>query len=135
MIMDQSENNIPLLHDASGALKARDAALFVVGVGSGMDDPSVKKVASKNDYAFHATSFSQLMSVAPLLSEQICPLKGMLRRLFGAVSSLRELNFSLTFSFLLVQRLLGERFRKSFILAPFLCPNLLDHMGDDGTED
>ena len=77
MIMDQSENDISLLHDASGVLKARDAALFVVGVGSGMDDPSVKKVASKDDYAFHATSFSELMSVAPLLSDQICPLKGM----------------------------------------------------------
>ena len=76
MIMDQSENDIPLLHDASEALKARDAALFVVGVGRGMDDPSVKKVASKNDYAFHATSFSELMSLAPLLSDQICPLKG-----------------------------------------------------------
>lgn len=80
MIMDQSENDIPLLHDASGALKARDAALFVVGVGSGMDDPSIKKVASKNDYAFHSTSFSELMSVAPLLSDQICPLKGIFQK-------------------------------------------------------
>ena len=79
MIMDQTENDIRLLHDASGALKARDAALFVVGVGSGMDDPSVKKVASKNDFAFHVTSFSELMSVAPLLSDQICPLKGIIR--------------------------------------------------------
>lgn len=76
--MDQTESDIPLLHDASGALKARDAVLFLVGVGSGMDAPSVKKVASKDDYAFHATSFSELMSVAPLLSDQICPLNGKL---------------------------------------------------------
>ena len=80
MIMDQSENDIRLLHDASGALKARDAALFVVGVGRGMDDPSVKKVASKNDYTFHVSSFSEFMSVVPLLSDQICPLKGMLKK-------------------------------------------------------
>ncbi len=80
MIMDQAENNIPLLHDASGTLQARDAALFVVGVGSGMDDPSVKKVASKDDYTFHATSFNELMSVAPLLSDKICPLKGILKQ-------------------------------------------------------
>lgn len=78
--MDQAENNIPLLHDASGALQARDAVLFVVGVGSGMDDPNVKKVASKDDYAFHATSFNELMSVAPLLSDKICPLKGTLKQ-------------------------------------------------------
>jgi len=77
VIMDQSENDMSLLHDASGVLKARDAALFVVGVGSGMDDSSVKKVASKDDYAFHATSFGELMAVAPFLSDQICPLKGM----------------------------------------------------------
>ena len=80
MIMDQAENNIPQLHDAAGALKARDAVLFVMGVGSGMDDPSVKKVASKDNYAFHATSFSEFMSVAPVLSERICPLKGILRQ-------------------------------------------------------
>ena len=92
VIMDQAENDIRLLHDASGALKARDAALFVVGVGSGMDDPSVKKVASKNDYAFHVTSFSQLMSVAPLLADQICLLKGMLKKApaFASLTSLKS---------------------------------------------
>lgn len=80
MIMDQAENDNRQLHDAAGTLKARDAVSFVVGVGSGMDDPSVKKVASKDNYAFHANSFSELMSVAPVLSERICPLKGILRQ-------------------------------------------------------
>ena len=78
--MDQAENNIPSLHDTSGALKARDAVLFVVGVGRGMDAPSVQKVASKDEYAFHATSFNELMPLAPLLSDKICPLKGMLKQ-------------------------------------------------------
>ena len=78
MIMDQVEASISALHEASGAYKARDAVVFAVGVGSGMDAPSVKKVASKDDYAFHAASFSELMSVAPSLSDKICPLEGML---------------------------------------------------------
>ena len=88
MIMDQAENNIPSLHDASGDLQARDAVVFVVGVGSGMDGPSVKKVASKDDYAFHATSFNELMSVAPLLSDKICPLEGMLKH----ADSIKKIN-------------------------------------------
>ena len=76
MIMDQLENNMKLVLERSGTLKAHDAIVYSVGVGSGMDDSRVKRVASKDDYAFYAPSLSELMSVAPLISEKICPLKG-----------------------------------------------------------
>lgn len=130
--MDQSENDISLLHDASGVLKARDAALFVVGVGSGMDDPSVKKVASKDDYAFHATSFSELMSVAPLLSDQICPLKGMFMNApaLTFIVNILEVALLITFSFLLVQILFGERFESRFSDS-----RPIPRSYDDGIED
>jgi len=66
-----------LLQALSGTIKARDATVFVVGVGSGMDDPSVKKLASKEDYAYHVTSLLGIMSVSPNISDQICTLEGM----------------------------------------------------------
>ena len=73
----QGEGNIALLQSLPGTLKARDAALFVVGVGSGMDDSTVKKIASKEDYAYHATSYYEIMPAATNISNQICNLEGM----------------------------------------------------------
>lgn len=77
VIAEESGSNITALRDLSGTLRARDATLFVVGVGRGMDDPNVKAVASKEEYAYHVTWFNEIMSVAPKLSDQICSLEGM----------------------------------------------------------
>ena len=72
VVMDQMETSLTPLRDSSGALKGRDVMIFVVGVGNDLDQSSVKEIASKEEFYHHVTSFNKLMSVAPVLSEQIC---------------------------------------------------------------
>ena len=76
VIAEEEESDVASLESLSGTLKTLDATLFVVGVGSDMDDPSVKTIASKEDYAYHVTSLNDIMSVTTNLSDQICDLKG-----------------------------------------------------------
>ena len=71
VVMDQMETSLTPLRDSSGALKGRDVMIFVVGVGN-LDQSSVKEIASKEEFYHHVTSFNKLMSIAPVLSEQIC---------------------------------------------------------------
>ena len=76
VIAEEEESDIASLKSLSGTLKTLDATLFVVGVGSDMDEPSVKTIASNEHYAYHVTSFHDIMSVTTNISDQICDLKG-----------------------------------------------------------
>lgn len=57
--------------------------MFVVGVGSGMNDPSVKEIASKEDFAYHVNSLTDIMIVSSNISDQICSLEGMFSQCIG----------------------------------------------------
>ena len=77
VIPEGDESAIADFQYFSGTVKVLDATVFVVAVGSGMDQPSIKQIASREEYAYSVTSFSDLMTVTSNLSDQICGLEGM----------------------------------------------------------
>ena len=77
VIPEGDESAIADFQYFSGTVKVLDATVFVVAVGSGMDRPSIKQIASREDYVYSVNSFSDLMTVTSNLSDQICGLEGM----------------------------------------------------------
>lgn len=48
----------------------------MVAIGSGVDEASVKQVASSEGYAYQVQSLLSIMTVATNISDQICNLEG-----------------------------------------------------------
>ena len=76
VITEQLEDNEALLTVLSGTFKALDARVFVVAIGSGVDEASVKQIASSEGYAYQVSSLLSIMTVATNISDQICNLEG-----------------------------------------------------------
>ena len=48
----------------------------MVAIGSGVDEASVKQIASIEGYAYQVPSLLSIMTVATNISDQICNLEG-----------------------------------------------------------
>ena len=70
---------------ASGGIKNKGVTVYAIGVGSGADRAELEQIASRSEYVFTSSSFSDLQNIAPRITKRFCSGKSAdhARSLFG----------------------------------------------------
>ena len=70
---------------ASQGIKNKGVTVYAIGVGSGADRAELEQIASRSEYVFTSSSFSDLQNIAPRITKRFCSGKSAdhARSLFG----------------------------------------------------
>ena len=57
---------------ASQGIKNKGVTVYAIGVGSGADRAELEQIASRSEYVFTSSSFSDLQNIAPRITKRFC---------------------------------------------------------------